>query len=83
MVRKTTLIQLSKMLPKDYYGKKAVEMDNQLEGGAFLSLDENNEVKIINNKKQSSGKQGNSISTLTSLPDIPEQYSNNIYKKVV
>jgi len=71
MVRKTTLIQVSKMLPKDFYGKKAVEMDNQLEGGAFLSLDEDNNIKIIDSKKISSTK-SNIINTINSLPEIPE-----------
>lgn len=72
MVRKTTLIQLSKMLPKDFYGKKAVEMDNQLEGGAFLSLDEDNNIKIVDAKKTSSTKSSNAINNINSLPDIPE-----------
>jgi len=72
MVRKTTLIQLSKMLPKDFYGKKAVEMDNQLEGGAFLSLDEDNNIKIIDAKKTSSIKSSNAINNINSLPDISE-----------
>jgi recombination protein RecT len=72
MVRKTVLIQLSKMLPKDFYGKKAVEMDNQLEGGAFLSLDEDNQIKVINSNKISSNKKSNVINTINALPDIPE-----------
>lgn len=72
MVRKTALIQLSKMLPKDFYGKKAVEMDNQLEGGAYLSLDEDNNIKIIDGKKIASAKQPSAINTFNSLPEIPE-----------
>jgi hypothetical protein len=47
MERKAALIQLSKMLPKDYYAKKAISMDSQLEGGALLTMDEDNKVKII------------------------------------
>ena len=72
MVRKTALIQLSKMLPKDFYGKKAVEMDNQLEGGAYLSLDEDNNIKIIDGKRVASAKQPSAINTFNSLPEIPE-----------
>jgi len=72
MVRKTALIQLSKMLPKDFYGKKAVEMDGQLEGGAILSLDEDNNIKIIDGKKVTSLKQASVINTINSLPEIPE-----------
>lgn len=71
MVKKTALIQLSKLLPKDYYGKKAVELDNQLEGGAILSLDENNEVKIIDGKKFVQVKHASVTQTINSLPDIP------------
>lgn len=72
MVRKTALIQLSKMLPKDFYGKKAVEMDNKLEGGAYLSLDEDNNIKIIDGKRVASAKQASAINTFNSLPEIPE-----------
>jgi recombination protein RecT len=72
MVKKTALIQLSKMLPKDYYGKKAVEMENQLEGGAMLVLDENNEVKIVDGKKIVTTKYSSVKNTLNQLPDIPE-----------
>jgi recombination protein RecT len=47
MERKCVLIQLSKMLPKDYYSKKAIGMDSMIESGAILSLDENNQIKLI------------------------------------
>jgi recombination protein RecT len=47
MERKVVLTQLSKMLPKDYYSKKAISMDNMLEGGAMLTLDENNQIKVV------------------------------------
>lgn len=73
MVRKTALIQLSKMLPKDFYGKKAVEIDNQVEGGAYLSLDEDNNIKIVDGKRIASVKQASAINTFNSLPDLPEQ----------
>ena len=36
------------MLPKDYYAKKAIALDGQIEGGALLALDEDNKVKVIN-----------------------------------
>lgn len=72
MVRKTALIQLSKLLPKDYYGKKAIEMDNQLTGGAILTLDEDNNIKIIDGKKIAPAKQASAINTFNALPDIPE-----------
>ena len=47
MEKKAALIQLSKMLPKDYYSKKAISMDNMISGGAMLTLDENNKIKIV------------------------------------
>lgn len=72
MVRKTALVQLSKMLPKDYYSKKAVELDNNIEGGAFLSLDEDNQIRIVDGKKIAPNKQASVINTLNALPDIPE-----------
>lgn len=72
MVRKTALIQLAKLLPKDYYGKKAIEMDGKLEGGAYLSLDEENNVRIIEGTKIAPVKQASAIKTFNSLPEIPE-----------
>lgn len=47
MERKTALIQLSKMLPKDYYSKKAIGLDNMIDNGAIITLDEENQVKVI------------------------------------
>jgi recombination protein RecT len=73
MVKKTALIQLAKMLPKDFYGKKAVEMDNQLTGGAILTLDEDNNIRIVDGKKIAPVRQASAISTFNSLPDIPEE----------
>jgi recombination protein RecT len=72
MVKKTALMQLSKMLPKDYYGNKAIEMDNRFEGGAILQLDEDNTIKIVDGKKIAPAKQASAINTFNALPDIPE-----------
>ena len=47
-------------------------MDGQLEGGAILSLDEDNNIKIIDGKKVTSLKQASVINTINSLPEIPE-----------
>ena len=49
MEKKCALVQLSKLLPKDYYSKKAIGMDSMIDGGATITLDENNQVKIIEN----------------------------------
>lgn len=72
MVRKTALMQLAKLLPKDFYAKKAIDMDNKLEVGSYLSLDEENNIKIIDGKKIASTKQASAINTFNSLPDIPQ-----------
>ena len=73
MVKKTALMQLSKMLPKDYYGNKAVELDNRFEGGAILQLDDDNTIKIVDGKKIAPVKQASAINTFNALPDIPEE----------
>lgn len=72
MIKKVALVQLAKMLPKDYYGKKAVELENQFEGGAMLVLDENNEVKIVDGKRIVTSKYASVKNTLNQLPEIPE-----------
>lgn len=72
MVRKTALNQLAKLLPKDFYAKKALEMDNRLEGGAILSLDDDNTIRIIDGKTIAPTKQASALKTFNSLPDIPE-----------
>jgi hypothetical protein len=43
-----------------------------LEGGAYLSLDEDNNIKIIDGKRVASAKQPSAINTFNSLPEIPE-----------
>jgi len=50
MERKCCLIQLAKMLDKDYYGTKALDLDNKLEVGALVTLDENDKIRIIDDK---------------------------------
>lgn len=47
MEKKAALTQLSKMLPKDYYSKKAITMDGMVSGGAVLTLDDENKIKIV------------------------------------
>lgn len=47
MLKKIVLKQLSKLLPKDDDRlKKAVSMDDNIEGGSYLILDENNSVSL-------------------------------------
>lgn len=75
MVRKVALVQLGKMLPKDYYGKAALDLHNQIEGGNVIYLDENNEVvfKKGNATPQiSKAKFPNFKDTFGQLPQLPE-----------
>ncbi len=51
MEKKCTLIQLAKLLDKDYYGSKALDLDNKLEVGALLTLDENDKIRVIEQNK--------------------------------
>jgi len=47
MEKKSAIIQLSKMIEKDYYSKKGIQMASALDGGALLTLGNNDEIKII------------------------------------
>jgi len=68
MEKKCCLIQLAKMLDKDYYGTKAIELDNRLEGGATLTLDENERVKLIEGAAVKPTRFRDIYGTLNSLP---------------
>ena len=70
MPRKTVLIQLAKMLPKDYYGKTAVNLEQTIDGGALLTLDEDGNVKVLEGQKNISVKQ-QSLNAINYLPDLP------------
>lgn len=45
--KKTALLQLSKLLPKDYHTKYASEMDGKLNAGAIFTLEEEDKIKVI------------------------------------
>ena len=47
MFKKAVIKQLSKTLPKDYYGKKGVSMDDKIEGGSYLQLDDDNNIVVV------------------------------------
>jgi TonB-linked SusC/RagA family outer membrane protein/phage RecT family recombinase len=44
MPRKTVIKQLAKLLPKDYFGTHAVGIDDRVEGGGYLVLDDDGNV---------------------------------------
>jgi len=71
MERKVVLTQLSKLLSKNYHStKKGISMDSLLDGGSYLTLDESNNIKVIeagnSNFNRSSGKK-NIYDTLSRL----------------
>ena len=48
MAKKTVLKQLAKLMPKDDYRlKKAVSMDDNIEGGGYLIMDDNDSVRFV------------------------------------
>lgn len=77
MERKCVLVQLSKMLPKDYYSKKAISMDSMIDGGAMLTLDENNQVKIVEGTPVKPTRYRNIYGTLNSGNNDTPQIGND------
>lgn len=55
MARKTVVKQLAKLLPKDYYGKRGLALDDQMEGGGYVSMD-SDEVVVKQQKALSKAK---------------------------
>lgn len=76
MERKAALVQLSKMLPKDYYSKKAISMDTMVDGGSFITLDENNQIKIIEGTPLKPSRYRNIYGTLNA-PQTPATNEDN------
>jgi recombination protein RecT len=72
MERKVVLTQLAKMLPKDYYSKKAISMDGMMDSGAMLTLDENNQIKIVESTIGSKPSKYRNIYGTLNAPTIPE-----------
>lgn len=74
MERKAVLVQLSKMLPKDYHSKKAIGMTGALDVGNYLTLDEDNKIKIIEGAAVRPTRYRNVYGTLNANnPIIPTQ----------
>jgi hypothetical protein len=67
MEKKSVLMQLSKLLDKDYYGSKAIELDSRIEGGAVLTLDANDQVKLIEGAAVKPTRFRNIYGTLNSI----------------
>ncbi len=71
MPQKTVLIQLSKLLKKDWFGSKAIRYDSALEGGAAITLDEenNNAVKLVEGVPLKISRYRNIYDTLAKVED--------------
>jgi len=67
MEKKSVLMQLSKLLDKDFYGSKAIELDSRIEGGAVLTLDANDQVKLIEGAAVKPTRFRNIYGTLNSI----------------
>jgi recombination protein RecT len=65
--RKTCLIQLSKLLNKDLYGTKAIEMENKISNGAILTLENDDQIKIIEGTPVKPARFRNIYGTLNSI----------------
>ena len=74
MAKKTTLKQLAKLLPKDYYGKKAIALDDTMEGGGYVSMDQD-DIIIKEHKILAKGK---GIGLYNSFQDLDENISEEI-----
>jgi recombination protein RecT len=72
MLRKTALIQLSKLLPKDLYGSDAVDMANKIEGGAVFTLDESGKVKVLDTSFMPTLKKSGGHNFFQDLPEVTE-----------
>jgi len=51
MLKKIALKQLAKLLPKDSLGSKALAIDDHIEGGGLISLDNESQIIYLDEKK--------------------------------
>ena len=66
MPRKTVIKQLAKLLPKDYFGMNAVGIDDRVEGGGYLVLDDDGQV-VLSNETVSKRSKSNLYTTLNNI----------------
>jgi phage RecT family recombinase len=51
MIKKAAIKQLAKMIPKDFYIKKALDYDNRIETGGYVIIDEESKsTKVVDTK---------------------------------
>lgn len=79
MPRKTVIKQLAKLLPKDYFGTHAVGIDDRIEGGGYLVLDDDGQV-IVSNDTVGKRTKSNLYATLSNIPsnDVDLQNADEI-----
>ena len=71
MPKKTCIKQLAKLLPKDYYSSHAIAIDDNVEGGGYLILDENGKPVLTKDESAPKRTGKNLYNTLNNL-SIPE-----------
>lgn len=76
MEKKCALVQLAKSLPKDYYATQALAIDQAVEGGAYLTVGEDNRP-VLKDEDVSKLKQANVINTFNALPEPPQTIDVN------
>lgn len=52
MYKKTVIKQLAKTLPKDYYGKRGISLDDKVEGGSYLKLDDDDNILVVDSQNK-------------------------------
>jgi len=79
MPRKTVIKQLAKLLPKDYFGTHAVGIDDRIEGGGYLLLDDDGQV-VVSNDIVTKRTKSNLYSTLSNIPanDVDLQIADDV-----
>ena len=67
MEKKVALVQLSKMLDKDSYSSNSIQRDIALEGGGYLTMGDNDEIKIVEAQKSLNNRTTGIYSTLNNI----------------
>lgn len=74
MAKKTTVKQLSKLLPKDYIASMALSVDDNVEGGAYVEIDDNGKLRL----KQGSKVQKSLPASKTNIYSALNELKNDV-----
>jgi recombination protein RecT len=69
MERKVALVQLAKMLDKDSYSSNSIQRDTAIEGGGYLTMDDNDEIRVVTPQKSINNRSAGIYSTLNNIDD--------------